>query len=73
MSVSCASTTFCIAAPQWDSVFVSNDPTGGLRAWRRQRVIASGAEPMWGLSCPSTRFCVGVGNEGVHVYMNPGG
>ena len=73
MSVSCPSTTFCIAGPQWDSVLVSNEPTGGPSAWTRQRVIASGAEPMWGLSCPSTRFCVGVGDLGVHIYMNPNG
>jgi hypothetical protein len=71
-SVSCPSAAFCVVGGLSDSVFVSNDPTGGSAAWTGTRVIPRGTTAMTGLSCPSTRFCVGVdGGGGVHVYTNP--
>jgi hypothetical protein len=71
-SVSCPSSGFCVVGGLSDSVWVSNDPTGGSGAWTKTRVIPSGTEAMTSLSCPSSRFCVGVdGGDGVHVYTNP--
>jgi hypothetical protein len=71
MSVSCPSATFCIAGAQSDYAFVTNDPTGGSEAWMRQRVSDQGLMNIYGLSCPSSRFCVGVGYGGDRVYTNP--
>lgn len=71
-SVSCPSAGFCIVGGLSDSVFVTNDPTGGSGAWTRQQVIAQGTRALFGLSCPTNDFCVGVdGNDGAHIYTNP--
>jgi hypothetical protein len=71
MSVSCPTTAFCIAGAQSDYAFVTTDPTGGSGAWLRQQVIAHGLMNVFGLSCPSAGFCVGVGSGGARVYTNP--
>jgi hypothetical protein len=70
-SVSCASRDFCIVGGLSETVFVSHNPAGGSSAWTQVRVTAQGTEAMVALSCPSTRFCVGVdGGDGVHIYTN---
>ena len=73
-SVSCASTTLCVIGSLSDHVYMSTDPTGGSAAWIPVRVIPQGEAAMFGLSCPTNAFCVGVdGSAGVHVYTNPNG
>jgi hypothetical protein len=70
-SVSCASRDFCIVGGLSETVFVSHNPAGGSSAWTQVPVTAQGTEAMVALSCPSTRFCVGVdGGDGVHIYTN---
>lgn len=71
-SISCPSAAFCVAGGLSESVFVSTHPTAGPTAWTRQRAMFLGLEPMSGLSCPSTRFCVGVDGGDANVYTNPG-
>ena len=70
-SVSCPTASFCVTGGLSDSVFVSTHPTGGPAAWTRQRAMFLGLEPMSSLSCPSTRFCVGVDGGDANVSSNP--
>lgn len=71
-SVSCASAHFCVFGAFQESVYMSTDPTGGSSAWIPVRVIAQGKAAMFGLSCPTNGFCVGVdGSDGYHVYTQP--
>jgi hypothetical protein len=71
-SIACPSTTFCVIGALSNSALVSSDPTGGSGSWTPVQVVAQGEEAMFGLSCPSNGFCVGVdGGDNIHIYSNP--
>jgi hypothetical protein len=63
--------TFCVIGDFSNSVLVSSDPTGGSGAWTPVQVSQDEIE-IFGLSCPSNRFCVGVdGSDNIHIYRDP--
>jgi hypothetical protein len=61
-SVSCPSTSMCVAVDERGNVFTSSDPTGGVAAWTMADV--DGANSLRGVSCPSTSICIAVDNIG---------
>jgi hypothetical protein len=76
-SVSCASTSLCVAAGGAGTVAVSTDPTGGPGAWDTYQVPTSVPEicgkygpgtycqaNLTGISCPSRSLCVAVDDPG---------
>jgi hypothetical protein len=57
-SVSCPSTSLCVASDERGGVVTSNDPAGGSSAWR---LTVAAAPPSFGidsLSCPSASRCI---------------
>jgi hypothetical protein len=78
-SVSCPSTSLCVAVDNAGNVLTSTDPTGGAGAWTLAAVdpgtdtgvVSSG---LTGVSCPSVSLCVAVDIEGdVLTSTNPTG
>lgn len=73
--VSCASIRLCVTLGNRGPI-VSVDPTAGATAWAPIRVagLPRNAYPDWGtgnsVSCPTERFCVAVGNNGLVVSSN---
>ncbi|HEY5262105.1 MAG TPA: hypothetical protein VIJ33_08325 [Solirubrobacteraceae bacterium] len=64
-SVSCASTTLCVAGAAGDTVFSSN-PTGGRGSWGVDD--AGGGGVVQAVSCPlSSSTCISVGGTGISV------
>ncbi|HEY6398418.1 MAG TPA: hypothetical protein VIX82_13290, partial [Solirubrobacteraceae bacterium] len=62
--LACAATTLCVGtAFPGLAVWASTNPAGGRSAWHRTR-IARGPNSLREVSCPSTRFCVAVGDGG---------
>jgi hypothetical protein len=65
--VSCPLVSACAAVDNNSDVIVSTNPTGGSGAWSYTNVIPyfeapnGGPNGMFGLSCPTTSLCVGVG------------
>jgi hypothetical protein len=65
--VSCPTTLACAAVDNNADVLISTNPTGGPGAWSFKNVIPAPLTPdggpngMFGLSCPTTSLCVGVG------------
>jgi hypothetical protein len=57
-SVSCPSTSLCVATDGGSHTFTSTDPAADPGAW----VSSEGTSPQY-ISCPSTLLCVGVGGE----------
>jgi hypothetical protein len=71
-SVACPSNSFCVIGAFSNSALVSTDPTGGSGSWTPVRVTSQSQVAMFGLSCPSTEFCVGVdGSDNIHIYRAP--
>jgi len=72
-AASCASARACMAVTNNADVITSTDPTGGVLSWSFENVIAHWILPngdenpngdtnaMWGVSCPSTEFCIAAG------------
>lgn len=79
--VSCPTTSACAAVDNNADAIVSTNPLGGSAAWSSTNVIpapSTEANPlgvqngMFGISCPATNLCVGVGaSENVIVSTNP--
>jgi hypothetical protein len=74
-SISCPSTTLCVAVDAVGDAFVSTDPTGGAGAWtasyidpgRTRGCTTAGLgcqAPLVGVSCPSTTLCAAVDFSG---------
>lgn len=61
-SISCPSTTLCVAADRSGGVVWSTNPAGGPRAWHGANIDRS-AE-ITSVSCPSTTECVAVDGSG---------
>lgn len=61
-SVSCPTTSFCVAADQRGKVFTATDPTGGASAWTAVNV--DGLNDLRGVSCPTISLCVAVDSAG---------
>lgn len=59
-SISCGTTSLCVAAARGGRLFASTDPTGGAGAWGAVATPA-GAGDLEGVSCVSTALCA-VGN-----------
>jgi hypothetical protein len=72
-SVSCPSTTLCVATGGDGDVVTSTNPTGGAAAWTA--VLLPGPFPPFptGVSCPSTSLCFVSGSGGIATSTNPTG
>jgi hypothetical protein len=79
--VSCPTTSACAAVDNNADAIVSTNPLGGSVAWSSTNVIPApftGENPLgaqngiFGISCPSTTLCIGVGaSENVIASTNP--
>jgi hypothetical protein len=71
-SVSCASTTMCVAVGANGQVAVSTDPAAGAAAWVSS--VVDEGHMLLGVSCVSSVLCVAVDNGGdVLTSTDPGG
>jgi hypothetical protein len=75
LSISCPSAELCVAGTD-SGLFVSTDPTGGVRAWKF--VLAppapNGTSPaVYGVSCTTTSFCVAAGGYSILTSTDPAG
>jgi hypothetical protein len=71
-SLSCPSTTLCVAGDAYGNVLTSTDPAGGAGAWTSSNVDEG--DFLLDFSCPSTSLCVGAGYDGnVVTSTNPTG
>ena len=71
-TVSCASSTLCIAGGRDGRMLTASDPTGGTAAWTATQV--DGKNTIEGVSCSSPALCVGVDDHGdVLTSTNPAG
>jgi RHS repeat-associated protein len=64
-AVSCAATTFCLAA-NTDGVWVSTNPTATSPTWSGFANLPGAfgySNPFTGLSCPTTSFCEGIAGD----------
>jgi hypothetical protein len=67
VSVSCPSTSLCVAGDAFGNVAISTDPTGGAGAWQItpiEREPEFALHGIVGVSCPSVAFCVAVDELG---------
>ena len=62
LSISCASTSLCVAVDGAGDVLSSSNPAGGSGAWTMINV--DGTTPFRGVSCPSLSLCVAVDAAG---------
>jgi hypothetical protein len=62
VSVSCATTSLCVAADQFGTILASGAPTGGSAAWSSRSVDGAGA--ITGISCLGSGLCVAVDAAG---------
>ena len=66
-SVSCPGVDLCVAVDESGNVVTSTKPTGGAAAWKVTNLNNGGLYDPYslhsGVSCPTNRFCVGVGND----------
>lgn len=79
--VSCPTTSACAAVDNNSDAIVSTNPRGGASAWSSTNVLPApqteknplGVQNgMFGISCPATTLCVGVGaSENVIASTNP--
>jgi hypothetical protein len=82
-TVSCASTSLCVIAPDAETVheaknvaflYVSANPTGGVGAWSRTVGVDEFGHAVAGMACISAPLCVGAGAGGdVVTSTNPTG
>lgn len=72
-SLSCASSTLCVAGTN-EGLFVSTNPGGGSAAWIQSAEppypVGFGPE-VHGVACPTTTMCVGVGVNSIISSSNP--
>ncbi len=70
-SLSCPSTSLCVAADSIGRVYTTTDPIGGPAAWSEAQIVAPD-QGINAMSCPSTSLCLAVGNEGdLAISSNP--
>jgi hypothetical protein len=77
-SVSCPTTSFCVAVDEFGKVVTSTSPVGGAAAWKITNLDGgvpwSGAGSLRGVSCPTTGLCFAVADDnearGVAVTSN---
>jgi hypothetical protein len=66
-SVSCPSVDLCVAVDESGNVVTSTKPTGGAAAWKVTNLNNGGLYDPYslhaGVSCLTSRLCVGVGND----------
>ena len=67
--VSCPSAGLCVGVDDSGNVATSSNPAGGASQW----IFAHLPLDMFGVSCPSTLFCVTVGGANVATSTNPAG
>ena len=68
-SVSCPTTSFCVALDSTGYVVTSTDPGGGADAWSSSPSRISATAGLFGLSCPSSSLCVAVGGGSNEPYV----
>jgi hypothetical protein len=85
LNVSCPTASFCVASGSQNLIASSTDPTGGPGAWNvvyagegRYDTSAGPSVPanglVQGISCPSSRLCVAVTNQGdIYATTDPTG
>jgi hypothetical protein len=72
-SVSCPTTSLCVAVDSAGYLFTSTNPGGGASAWRSgQSQIITGAG-LVGVSCPSSSLCVAVSGGSIASSTDPAG
>lgn len=72
-SVSCTSSSLCVAGDQHGNVVASTNPTGGAGAWSPAANV-DGSDSLDAVSCPSASLCVAVSTFGNLVTStNPTG
>jgi hypothetical protein len=67
LTVSCPSTSLCLATDESGDVISSHNPTGGKAAWSDGRGGIPASEAFNGLSCPTVSLCAAVDNYGGEV------
>jgi hypothetical protein len=75
-AVSCPSSHLCVTGDDFPrEIITTADPGGGPAAWSDGIGIghAYSADGLVSVSCPSTRFCATVGDDGVHASTDPTG
>lgn len=68
-SVSCPTTSFCVALDPAGYVVTSTDPGGGASAWSSGPSRINAAAGLFGVSCPSSSLCVAVGGGSNEPYV----
>lgn len=71
VGVSCPSARLCVAADLRGAIFASTDPSAGADTWHRTRRPGKG-RLLSEISCPTTHFCVAVG-DGIVTSVDPTG
>jgi RHS repeat-associated protein len=66
-SISCPTSTMCVAVGNTGHLWSSADPSGGSGAWAR--VTVGSSSTLTAISCPSTTFCV-AGDEGGDLFVS---
>ena len=70
-SLSCPSTSLCVAVDEFGNVVISDDPGAATPTWSAPTDV-DGTNVIWGVSCPSTSLCVAVDSSGnVLVSRDP--
>jgi hypothetical protein len=71
-SLSCPTTSLCVAGDAAGDILTSTDPAGGAGSWNTAHVDASNG--IWGLSCESSTLCVAADSDGnILTSSNPAG
>lgn len=76
ISVSCGSAQLCVSGDDYPKeIMTATDPTGGPAAWNDAIGIGHlhSADGLVGISCPTSQFCAGVGDDGVYASTDPTG
>lgn len=71
-SLSCPTTSLCVAGDAAGDILTSTDPAGGAGSWNAAHV--DGSNGIWALSCESSTLCVAADSEGnILTSSNPAG
>jgi hypothetical protein len=69
-SISCPSTSLCVAVGEAGNLLTSTNPTGGAGTWSAP-VDVDGGQVINEVSCPTTTLCVAVAGKDALISTNP--
>lgn len=74
-ALSCPSARLCVAAADFNGLFVSTDPAGSAGTWHQAEITAAAADQWDAVSCPLISFCVAgdLDSGAVAVSADPSG